>query len=220
MYTLTIGDKAYSSWSMRGWLLLAAFRIRFEEVVVPMYTPDFDAMQREKAPARTVPMIEWREDGHLRRVWDTAAIAETLAERHPGAGVWPTDRRLREIARCLAAEMHAGFAVLRRACPMNLHREGRALASEPDGLGADLDRLAALWDWARAESGGPWLAGPDFSAADAFYAPVATRLASYGLMREDLAGYAGALLGQEAVARWIEAARADPRRIERYDALP
>jgi glutathione S-transferase len=220
MYTVTIGDKAYSSWSMRGWLLLAAFRIRFEEETVPMYTAAFEAMQRERAPARTVPMIEWREEGRVRRVWDSLAIAETLAERHPAAGIWPRDRRLREIARCLAAEMHSGFEVLRRACPMNLHRDGRPLPEPPDGLEADLDRLAALWTWALAETGGPWLAGPEFSAADAFHAPVATRLRSYALVRPETAGYAERVLGHEAVRRWTGSARADPRRIARYEEMP
>lgn len=219
MYTITIGDKAYSSWSLRGWLLLAAFGIKHEEDLVPMYTPAFDRLRAERAPARTVPQLSWREDGATRRVWDTVAIAETLAERHAAAGIWPADRRLREIARCLVAEMHAGFPVLRGVAPMNMHREGRPLATVPEGLGADLDRLAALWGWALAETGGPWLAGPDFTAADVFYAPVASRLRSYALTRPETAAYADRVLGHEPVARWIAEARADPRRIALYEEI-
>ncbi len=219
MYTITIGDKAYSSWSLRGWLLLAAFGIKHEEELVPMYTPDFDRMRAERAPARSVPQLSWREEGETRRIWDTVAIAETLAERHAAAGIWPHDRRRREIARCLVAEMHSGFPVLRGVAPMNLHREGRPLATLPDGLGADLDRLAALWAWAIAETGGPWLAGAEFSAADAFFAPVANRLRSYALIRPETGRYVERVLDHPAVARWAAEARADPRRIALYDEV-
>lgn len=217
MYTLTIGDKAYSSWSMRGWLLLAAFRIKFVEELVRMYDPAFDAMQAETAPARTVPQLSWTEDGRTRRIWDTAAIAETLAERHPGAGHWPRERAHREVARVLVAEMHSGFSVLRSACPMNIHRQATPLAAEPEGLSADLDRLAALWAWAREETGGPWLAGELFTAADAFYAPVASRLSSYALVRPETAEIVEKILGHDAVRQWFAAAKADPRRLARYD---
>ena len=217
MYTLLIGDRAYSSWSMRGWLLLAAFRIRFEEELVHMYDPAFERMQAEKAPARTVPMLEWREDGQQRRIWETTAIAETLAERHPGAGIWPRDRRLREVARVLVAEMHAGFMALRREAPMNLHRVDRPFPEMPEGLETDLARLATLWTWALETTGGPWLAGPEFSAADVFFAPVATRLESYALMRPATEPYARRLMAHPPVAEWIAAGRAHPRRLERYD---
>ncbi|GMG81910.1 hypothetical protein LNKW23_11230 [Paralimibaculum aggregatum] len=219
MYTLTIGDKAYSSWSMRGWLLLAGFGIKFEEEVVEMYTPAFDAMQAAHAPARQVPQIAWREGGRAHRLWDSLAIAETLAERHPAAGHWPRDWALRMQARVLAAEMHSGLSALRGACPMNLHRHMRPLAAPPEGLARDLERLGDLWDWAMREGGGPWLAGPAFSAADVFYAPVASRLVSYALTDDRTRGYAQMLMEQEAVARWCREARAAPRRIARYDEL-
>lgn len=217
MYTITIGDPAYSSWSMRGWLLLAGFRIKFEEELVRMYDAAFDRMQAENAPARTVPQLSWSEGGRTRRIWDTSAIAETLAERHPGAGHWPRERADREIARVLVAEMHSGFSVLRSACPMNIHREGVPLKSMPEGLSGDLDRLAALWSWAREETGGPWLAGSQFTAADAFYAPVASRLSSYALTRPETAGTVERLLGHTAVRDWFAKARADSRRLSRYD---
>ena len=220
MYTITIGDKAYSSWSMRGWLLLAGFGIRFEEEVVRMYDPAFSAMQAANAPARQVPQLAWTEGGERMRIWDTMAIAEALAERHPAAGHWPREARDRAVARTLAAEMHSGFPVLRAACPMNLHRVERPLAARPDGLETDLDRLAQLWAWALDRSGGPWLCGEAFGAADAFYAPVASRLESYALMRPGLSDHARRLLAHPAVAGWIAAGRADPRRIARYDDLP
>ncbi|MEL6219085.1 MAG: glutathione S-transferase N-terminal domain-containing protein [Pseudomonadota bacterium] len=220
MYTLTIGDKAYSSWSMRGWLLLAGFGIKFEEELVPMYSEAFDAMQAANAPARTVPQLSFREGGEQVRIWDTLAIAETLAERHAAAGIWPQDRRHRAVARCLVAEMHSGFAVLRGCAPMNIHRDQRPLQDAPEGLGRDLDRLATLWDWAREETGGPWLGGASFSAADVFYAPVASRLQSYALATESTNDYVTQLLAHEAVDRWYREARADPRRVALYEDIP
>ena len=217
MYRLTIGDTAYSSWSLRGWLLLAAFDLPFEERLVRMYDPAFDAMLAASAPARTVPQIEWDEDGRTRRVWDTFAIAETLAERHPDAGIWPADPRHRAIARCLAAEMHSGFTALRDACPMNIHRAPAPLKVLPEGVAADVARLGELWRWALSETGGPWLGGPRFSAADAFYAPVALRLHEYALSAPGMADYVGMLLEYPAVTLWIELAKLDPRRIAHYD---
>lgn len=216
MYRIVIGEKAYSSWSLRGWLLLAGFGLAFEEVPVRMYHVDFEAMKAERAPARTVPILEWQEQGRTRRVWESIAIAETLAERHPDAGHWPQDPHHRAVARVLAAEMHAGFGALRGSCPMNLHRDPGPPRRAEEGLDADLDALARLWSWALAETGGPWLAGPRFSAADAFYAPVAFRLRHYALDRPGFGAMAGRLLGHPAVERWASDARADPRRIAYY----
>jgi len=217
MYRITIGDTAYSSWSLRGWLLLAAFELPFEENLVRMYDPAFDALQAANAPARTVPQIEWDEDGTTHRVWDTLAIAETLAERHPDAGIWPTDPHHRAIARCLAAEMHSGFSILRGACPMNLHREPAPLTSPPEGVAADVARLGQLWGWALAQTGGPWLGGAEFSAADAFYAPVAFRLQEYALSAPGTAEYADKLLKYPPVALWTTKAKSDLRRLAHYD---
>ncbi|MGF1502647.1 MAG: glutathione S-transferase [Paracoccaceae bacterium] len=220
MYTLTIGDKAYSSWSLRGWLLLAAFDLPFEEDRVPMYTAEFDEMQAARAPARSVPQLAWTEGGARRRIWDTAAIAETLHERHPETGIWPGDPWARAVARTLAAEMHAGFQILRGTAPMNLHRAASPLVAPPEGLDAELTRLGRLWEWARAETGGSWLGGAAFSAADAFYAPVAARLESYALLVPATEDYARQLLAHPAVARWTAEARAEPRRLPRYDDIP
>ncbi|MEE8453783.1 MAG: glutathione S-transferase N-terminal domain-containing protein [Limibaculum sp.] len=219
MYRILTGDKAYSSWSLRGWLLLAAFDLPFEDRPVRMYDPEFDAMKAANAPARTVPTLEWDQDGVTRRVWDTLAIAETLAERHPQAGIWPAGPDHRAIARSLAAEMHSGFSALRSACPMNIHRAPAPLKAAPDGVAADVTRLGELWRWALAETGGPWLGGPRFSAADAFYAPVALRLQEYMLSAPGTDDYAAQLVGHPSVAHWTGMAKADPRRLAIYERV-
>lgn len=217
MYRIHTGDKAYSSWSLRGWLLLAAFDLPFEDVPVRMYDPAFEALKAEMAPARTLPILEWDEEGTARRVWDTFAIAETLHERHPEAGLWPRDPVHRAVARAVAAEMHSSFHVLRAVCPMNLHRAPKALKAPPDGLDADVTRIAALWSWALAQTGGPWLGGAAFSAADSFYAPVAFRFQEYALSGPGTDEYCAMLLDHRAVQKWISLARADPRRLSLYD---
>jgi len=217
MYRLTIGDTAYSSWSLRGWLLLAAFDLPFEENLVRMYDPAFDVMQGTNAPARTVPQIEWDEGGQTRRVWDTLAIAETLSERHPQAGIWSADPRHRQVARILAAEMHSSFRALRGACPMNIHRQPAPMRMVAEDVTADVARIGQLWAWAQTQTGGPWLGGPAFSAADAFHAPVALRLHEYALSAPGTDDYAERLLAHPAVMRWIAMAKADPRRLSHYD---
>lgn len=217
MYRIHTGDKAYSSWSLRGWLLLAAFDLPFEDVPVRMYDPAFDALKAEKAPARTVPVLEWDEGGTTRRVWDTLAIAETLHERHPEAGIWPADAAHRAVARSLAAEMHSSFATLRSACPMNLHRPPAPLKAPPDGLADDVQRIGQLWAWALDRTGGPWLGGVHFSAVDVFYVPVAFRLREYALAAGATSTTTDRLLDHPAVARWTAMALSDPRRIPLYD---
>lgn len=220
-YVLHIGDKPYSSWSLRGWLLLRAFGLRFTERLHPMYDPAFDAYQAENFPARTVPMLSFSDGGRAVRVWDTLAIAETLAERHPDAGHWPRDPALRAAARALAAEMHSGFAALRTAAPMNTRRD-KPLAAASSEVRADLDRLAQLWDWARAlsDGDGPYLFGAAFTAADAFFAPVAFRIKGYRLpVSASAAAYCAALRGHAAVAAWAADAEAYPRRVALYESL-
>lgn len=217
MYRILTGDKAYSSWSLRGWLLLAAFELPFKDVPVRMYDPAFDAMQAAKSPARTVPMLEWDEGGQSRRVWDTLAIAETLAEHHPDAGIWPTDPHHRAVARSLAAEMHSSFRALRGACPMNIHRPPAPMKTIAEEVTVDVARIGQLWVWALSQTGGPWLGGPGFSAADAFYAPVALRLQEYALSAPGTDAYAGRLVEHPSVAQWVSMAKADPRRLPHYD---
>lgn len=210
-HTLYVGDYAYSSWSLRGWLLLDAFGIPFTLRYARLKTKEFDALRAEMAPSRQVPALAVSDGARPRvLVWETLAIAEQLHERHPTAGLWPGDDRARPAARALAAEMHAGFRALRLACPMNMRRAYAGFRPD-DEVRADLDRLAELWDFARARRAdeGPYLFGA-FSAADAFFAPVASRIATYGLeMGADDAAYAGALLAHPSVRRWRAMAMAD-----------
>ena len=177
-YALCIADRAYSSWSLRGWLLFAAFGLDADLTVLRLYTPAFAEGLAGWYPARTVPALRLPE-GIV--VAESLAIAEELASRHPDAGHWPKAPKARAIARQLAAEMHAGFGALRSHCPMNLRLSYTDCAPPPEVL-ADLARLETLWAWARRETGaqGPWLCGA-YSAADAFFAPVAARIAGYNL---------------------------------------
>lgn len=209
-YTLAIGDRAYSSWSLRGWLAFAAFGIEVETVLLPMDDPAFAAGLAAFAPARTVPALRIDRVGV---VWDSLAIAETLAERHPEIAFWPGDPGDRALARSLAAEMHAGFAALRAACSMDLRTAYDGFA--PDAaVRADLARIEALWAAARgAGRRGPWLFGA-YSLADVAYAPVATRIATYGLeVGPEAAAYVAAHLAHPALRAWRAAALADPRRL-------
>jgi glutathione S-transferase len=175
-YELLIADRTYSSWSLRGWLCFAAFGIPVTVRTTTLYTPDFVRDLADFAPARSVPALRL-PDGTV--MADSLAIAEELASRHPGAGHWPADPAFRAIARMLCAEMHSGFAPLRSHCPMNL-RVSYADCAPPPAVLADLDRIQLLWAHALARSGGPWLCGP-YSLADAFFAPVAMRIAGYNL---------------------------------------
>lgn len=216
-YTLYVGDYAYSSWSLRGWLMLDAFGIDHRMTRVPMYSEAFTAMQDAHAPARTVPALRIGEGEGSFLVWESLAIAETLAERHPEAGLWPGDSAARGVARALASEMHSGFAALRRACPMNLRRRysGFEVTAE---IAADVARLETIWGWAIAQFGGPYLGGAAFSAVDAMFAPVATRLVSYGIATSPvMRGYVEAIYAVPSFRRWHAMADADPRVLSHYD---
>lgn len=199
-YTLIIGDRAYSSWSLRGWLLFDAFGIPVETRLARLYSDELPIMLRDFPPARTAPTMR-TPDGVV--VPETIAIAEELASRHPDAGIWPTDPRARAVARVLAAEMHAGFGALRSHCPMNL-RVSYTDCTPPDAVLADLARLDVIWAWAREQTGakGPWLCG-DYGAADAFYAPVTARIAGYNLSVSDAgAAYVAAHLAHPSFRKW------------------
>jgi glutathione S-transferase len=211
---LAIGDRAYSSWSLRGWLAFAAFGLPVETVLAPMDDPAFAATLAAFAPARTVPALRTvRPEGEV-VLWDTLAIAETLAERHPELAFWPAEPRARGLARALAAEMHAGFAALRQACPMDL-RTGYAGFAPGAAVRGDLARIETLWAAARALAAGegPWLFGA-YSLADVFFAPVATRIATYDLpMGPAARAYVAAHLAHPAFRAWRAAALADPHRL-------
>lgn len=206
-YELGIGDRAYSSWSLRGWLLFDAFGVPVAVRRAQMYGPELPALLADFPPARTVPVMR-TPDGVV--VPDTLAIAEELASRHPGAGHWPADPRARAVARSLAAEMHAGFTALRGHCPMNL-RVSYTHCDPPDAVLADLARLDLIWASARARTGsaGPWLCG-EYCVADVFFAPVAARIAGYGLpVSAASAAYASAHLAHPSFRRWRAAALSD-----------
>ena len=209
---LIIGNKNYSSWSMRAWVLMTQLRMRFEEVYVRLDLAPDSAFRREVArhsPAGRVPVLV--DEGFAG--WDTLAIAEYLHDKFPQAGVWPRDSKARARARSIVAEMHSGFGALRSHCPMNIEASlpevGARILAEQPAVGADLTRIDAMWCDALTASGGPFLFG-DFCAADAFYAPVAMRIRSYRLpMSPQAAAYVERLATAPAVARWIADALAE-----------
>lgn len=197
-YTLLIGDYAYSSWSLRGWLLLRRFNLPTTIRMVPFHNKDVAAQMAKHAPSRTVPTLLLDEETP---VWDSLAIAEELASRHPDAGLWPSAPNLRALARTLASEMHSGFMTLRNDCPMNLRTAYQDMPIS-DALQADLSRIDQIWGYALEKSGGPWLCG-EYSAADAFFAPVAARIAGYGLpVSPQSQTYVDAHLNDPAFRRW------------------
>jgi len=191
--------RGYSSWSLRGWLLFDAFGIPVKTRLARLYSDELPNMLKEFFPGKTAPTMR-TPDGVV--VPETIAIAEELASRHPEAGLWPADTKARAIARVLAAEMHAGFTALRSHCPMNL-RVSYTTCEPPSEVLADLARLETLWGWAWDQTGNhTWLAGA-YSAADAFFAPVATRIATYNLPVSDRAmAYVQAHLHHPSLRRW------------------
>lgn len=205
-YHLAIGDRSYSSWSLRGWLLFEKFGIPVKCRSGVLYTEDFQRLLAEFPPARLVPAMRTPE-GEV--VGESLAIAETLAERHPTAGLWPEDPAARAMARYMAAEMCSGFAALRGDCPMNLLVSYQDSTPRDEVL-ADLARIERIWARARDRfgAGGPWLFGR-YTAADAFFAPVATRIATYNLPVSDAAmAYVNAHLADPSFRRWRAMGRA------------
>ena len=205
--TLVIGNKNYSSWSLRGWLLLRGFGIDFDEVQLKFHTPGWRENIGRWSPSGLVPVL-WL-DGEP--VWDTLAIAETVAERWPEKQVWPRDARARALARSICAEMHAGFRTLRGAMPMNIRGSYPGKGMSPE-VQRDIDRIVANWTLCRERfgQGGELLFG-GFTAVDAYYAPVASRFATYGVQLPPVARrYVDAVLGLPAVRQWSAAAGAEP----------
>lgn len=208
---LVIGNKNYSSWSMRPWVLMRGLGIPFEEHKLRFDFSEGSPFRTEVArinPAGRVPVL-LLDDGFA--VWDTLAIAEALAERFPG--VWPADARARARARSVCAEMHSGFGALRSHCPMNIEASladvGQRIWAEQEAVRQDLARIERLFADALAGSGGPFLFGA-FGAADAFYAPVAMRLHTYALpVSPTTRAYVDRLSAHPAVAAWISDALAE-----------
>ncbi|MBT0961205.1 glutathione S-transferase family protein [Denitromonas iodatirespirans] len=215
MYTLYFGNKNYSSWSLRPWLLLKHFEIPFEEHQVQVSGKGAHAAHRAYSANGLVPCLH--VDGF--QVWDTLAIAEFLAERHPG--LWPDDALARARARSVSCEMHSGFGAVRSAMPMNikLRLKGKTPSAE---VQADIDRIVAIWTEARTQfagDGGPWLFGR-FSVADAMFAPVVQRFATYNVELPPVAAaYRDAMLAHPAMVAWADAALAETVALPAYDAV-
>lgn len=210
---LYIGNKNYSSWSMRPWVLLTQAGIAFEEVMVRFdaFTPEsqFKAALRPLSPTGKVPVLV---EGDL-AVWDTLAISEYLAEQFPDKHLWPQDKAARARARSMCAEMHSGFAALRSACPMNIEASladtGALIWRDNAGVRADVARLVAMWQQCLQVSGGPMLFG-NFSVADAYFAPICSRFITYALpLPDDVAAYVQRVCALHGVKAWMDGARAE-----------
>jgi glutathione S-transferase len=210
---LYIGNKNYSSWSMRPWVLLTQAGIAFEEVKIRFdaFTPEsaFKTELARHTPAGRVPVLV--DEGFA--VWDTLAIAEYLAERCPDKQLWPADRRARARARSVCAEMHAGFGALRSHFPMNVEARlpevGARVLAEHAGVRADLARIVQMWGELLREHGGPLLFG-GFSVADAYFAPVVMRLLTYGVpVPAAISAYMARVQALPGVAAWVKDALAE-----------
>jgi glutathione S-transferase len=213
--TLVIGNKNYSSWSMRPWLALRANGIAFDEVFIPLYTGEADK-QRILGFTRSgkVPALI---DGDV-TIWDSLSIVEYVAERFPEAGLWPEDRASRAHARSISAEMHSGFMALRNECGMNLHRPVGAIALSADAR-ANVERIQQIWleCRGRCRKFGPFLFGA-FGAADAMFAPVVHRFRTYAIAVEpDAQAYMDTMMALPAFQEWTRAGLAETIVIERFE---
>ena len=205
--TLVIGNKNYSSWSMRPWLALRGCGVTFTERLLKFHSPEWDQHIGTHSPSRLVPVLWEGAPGAGFATWDTLAIIERAHELAPDAGVWPADPRARARARSICAEMHGGFRALRGAMPMNIRSRYPGKGMNPD-VAKDIERISALWTAARADfgRGGPYLFGA-FSAADAYFAPVATRFVTYDVkLSSEARNVQQALLDAPAVREWSAAA--------------
>ena len=217
MIKLIIGNRAYSSWSMRGWLAVKHSGEEFEELVVPMFDEDWEKRREgdEFAPSLGKVPILW--DGDC-VVWDSLAIVEFLADRHGKEKYWPNDESACGMARSMAAEMHSGFANLRRDLPMNV-RKTFPFKPLSDGVRREIERILQLWAQARARFGGTglYLFG-DWCAVDMMYAPVVTRFITYSVPMPPFAElYMKAVLSHPHVIEWIDKAQDEPWVIELYE---
>lgn len=208
---IVIGNRNYSSWSLRAWLAMQQSNLPYEEIFIPLNRPETEAALRTHSPSLLVPVLKM--DGAT--VWDSLAIIETLAELAPDAGIWPADRDARAVARSVCAEMHSGFYRLRRDMPMDL-RADRPGEQHTEGAIADAEDIIARWADCRARFGasGPFLFG-EWSAADIMYAPVVGRFRTYGVpVDADIEAYMRAVWDQSDMAAWVAAATSEPYVIE------
>jgi glutathione S-transferase len=212
--TLVIGNKNYSSWSMRPGVLMRAKEIDFDELQIPLRRPGSVEQKLRYSPAGKVPVLVV---GEL-KIWESMAIMEYLAERFPDRELWPADEQARAVARGVSAEMHAGFEALRTLMPMNCRARRSGRESEP-GVDADIERIGGLWRDCRSRFGhdGDYLFG-QFGIADAMFAPVAARFQTYGVKLGGVeSAYAGAVLAHPAVVEWMAAAQDEPWTIPEYE---
>ena len=204
---LVIGNKNYSSWSLRPWIAMKVAGIGFEETVIPLYEPGSRERILEVSPTGKVPVLI---DSDI-RVWESLAILDSLADRFPNAGLWPNERAARAHARSVAAEMHAGFAPLRRHCPMNMRRPVKARDLTPEAT-TDVARINHLWTECRTRfgAGGAFLFGA-FGAADAMFAPIVSRFHTYDIGVDAAASqYMAAIMALPAWQEWQSAAAREP----------
>jgi glutathione S-transferase len=210
---LVLGNKNYSSWSLRPWLVLKHVGVPFEEKVIPLDQPQTGAEIARFSPSGRVPVLL---DGET-RVWDSLAIAEYLNERFPQAQLWPADATARAAARAVSAEMHSGFTALREAMPMKFNESLHVEQTPP--VQKDIQRIKAVWAECRERfgKGGPFLFGA-YSIADAMYGPVVSRFQTYGVALDGPAGaYAQHVWKLPAMQEWLAGARAETLRMARYD---
>jgi glutathione S-transferase len=217
-FTIYLANKNYSSWSLRGWLMLKATGVGFDEVVIPLYEPQSRAEILRHTPSGKLPtLVHQRKSGGTVTVWESLAIGEYLAELLPEAGLWPKDAAPRAHARAISNEMHAGFLPLRRHFPMNMRSVfDREIIPEIQG---DIDRILALWRDCRQRfgAGGDFLFGA-FGIADAMFAPVVSRFRTYKLPLEgEVEAYARAITAWPAYQEWLAGARNEPMVIDQYE---
>jgi glutathione S-transferase len=211
-YRLVIGNKAYSSWSLRPWLLMKEAGLAFDEIRIPLYQDGHAAKIRQHTPTGRVPVLH---DGAV-TVWDTLAICEYLAERHPEKNLWPASVAARAQARAVSAEMHAGFAALRSNLWMNVRRTFPGTGITPE-VARDIARIEALWGDCLSRYGGPFLFGA-FGIADAMYAPVATRFKTYAVaLGIDAQRYAERLLALPSMRAWYADAAAETEVLPQFE---
>lgn len=204
-FRLIIGNRKYSSWSMRGWLVMRLSGLRFDETVVPLDRPETAELLAQQSPSGRVPCLVHA----LRVIWDSLAITEYMAEQAPAAGIWPADPAARASARSAVAEMHAGFTALRAELPMDMVRHHAGIVPSA-AAEADIARMDALWCDCLARSLGPFLFGA-WSAADCFYAPAVSRFETFGVTTSAVAtAYAGRVRAYPHYREWLDGARREP----------
>ncbi|BAZ67875.1 MAG: glutathione S-transferase family protein [Pelatocladus maniniholoensis HA4357-MV3] len=212
--TLVIGNKNYSSWSLRPWLAMKQFGLEFQEIRIPLYTPEAGLQLSQYSPSRKVPVLLHGNQ----QVWDSLAICEYLAEEFPDFNWWPEDKTARTIARCISAEMHSGFQNLRQNMPMNCRAKlpGKGMAL---GVQKDIDRITTIWRYCRDKFGSTsdMLFG-QFTIADAMFAPVVLRFVTYDVQLDNIAkNYVEAILAIPALQEWIKAGKAEQEIIPAFE---